>query len=87
MEGGRHSCPTPCSPAHLNDLVSGRLFTEPKIEIELELVEELRCYSLLIGSESAYVEGGGGARLSRLPLDLSLIIKHTVSVLSLAPLV
>ena len=34
---GRCICPTACSPAHLNDLVSGHLFTEP----EIELVEEL----------------------------------------------
>ena len=28
------NCPLPpCSPAHLNDLVSGRLFTEPEIEL------------------------------------------------------
>ena len=30
LEGGRRDFPLlPCSPAHLNDLVSGRLFTEP----------------------------------------------------------
>ena len=54
------------SPAHLNDLVSGRLFTEPEIGA---------------GGAAIHVassgRGEGGARLSRLPLDPPLMVNLT----------
>ena len=45
LEGGRRICPTD---AHLNDLVSGRLFTEPGRT--RELAEKLLFTAVLIGS-------------------------------------
>ena len=72
----------PCSPANLNDLVSGRLFTEPEIDdrvLSLSLVWlSLVWLSYRVaGGEAASRGVEGGARLSCLPLDPPLITKAT----------